>query len=177
VISNRALEFAEHLTVPPQRILFEKCLHILHGAHGDVAALKCAAQNRGYHWFNIDEENVTSQRDFLIRVGEALAFPKPSGQNWDAFEERLKDLTWLPGRWYVLLLQNVDAFVLRAPEDFRIVVEILISVSDYWWERRVPFHVFITGGESVFKATDREEFFGRICLHTDERTDPEQQSP
>src|SRR6266852_9437625 len=47
----------------------------------------------------------------------ALQFPSYFGENWDAFDECLTDLDWLPAEGYVLLITNSTHLLEAEPSD------------------------------------------------------------
>src|SRR5258708_36947570 len=47
----------------------------------------------------------------------ALQFPCYFGENWDAFDECLTDLTWLPAEAYVLLIVQSIQLLDKEPEE------------------------------------------------------------
>jgi hypothetical protein len=107
---------------------------------------------------------VSSKLQFFDAVGKAVSFPASWGRNWDAFDDCLKDLTWLSGRWYMCLLEDCERFALSSPEEFRTATEIIAGASDYWWERRVPFHLFLTGADTLF-SFEYGDLAERMCFH------------
>src|SRR5438067_11105146 len=94
-----ALRFADHLDVPPRRVIYEKCVHVLTGTAEELSALRWVAQSRSYHWFQADMSTVSSTLSLFDSIGKAFSFPGYWGRNWDALHDCLKDLTWLSGRW------------------------------------------------------------------------------
>ena len=46
--------------------------------------------------------------ELLAEFGRALEFPDYFGQNWDALQECLTDLSWLPGDIYVVLIERAN---------------------------------------------------------------------
>jgi hypothetical protein len=67
----------------------------------------------------------------------AFQFPCYFGENWNAFDECLADLEWLPASGYVLFVLNA-ADVLRdepSPE-FMTFTRLLHSISDEWRNTR-----------------------------------------
>jgi Barstar (barnase inhibitor) len=169
MIGNVELRLAEHLDIPPQRVIYEKCVHVLRTSSEELSALRWVATSRSYHWFQANMSAVESKHQFFDLVGRAGSFPPSWGRNWDAFEDSLKDLTWLTGRWYMFLLEDCDRFVRSSLKEFRTATEIFVSASDYWWERRVPLHLFLTGADPLF-SLDYGGIAHRICLHADAAT-------
>ena len=75
----------------------------------------------------------------LKGIAEALAFPDWFGENWDALEDCLTDLSWSGAAGHVLLFEGA-----RAGDDFGVLVDILQSAAEYWAGRGKPFFaVFI----------------------------------
>src|SRR5713226_6886521 len=97
----------------------------------------------------------------------ALQFPWYFGENWPAFDECIRDLSWLPADVYTLII--TDSVAVLSEEDekqFSIFVEILDKASrewgqpvetTEWWSRPAkPFHVIFQCAES-----ERAEFVSR----------------
>ncbi|WP_338594193.1 barstar family protein [Paenibacillus sp. Y5S-9] len=88
-----------------------------------------------------------------------LQFPSYFGENWNAFEECLNDLTWLQADAYVLCISNVEN-ILRLPNaDLKEFIGILVSSVREWEEGRdfgliqtepTPFNI-------VFQCTKNTE--------------------
>jgi RNAse (barnase) inhibitor barstar len=75
----------------------------------------------------------------LKGIAAALAFPHWFGENWDALEDCLTDLSWSGAPGHVLLFEGA-----RAGDDFGVLVDILQSAAEYWVGRGKPFFaVFI----------------------------------
>jgi hypothetical protein len=70
-----------------------------------------------------------SLASFFDESAAALQFPYYFGENWNAFDEVVNDLSWLPAEAYVLLFSSADQLLHDAPgADFRILVETLSEV-------------------------------------------------
>lgn len=63
----------------------------------------------------------------------ALQFPWYFGENWDALNECINDLEWLPTKSYVLLVSHVDAVLPESSKEFHIFAEILSGAAATWW--------------------------------------------
>lgn len=62
----------------------------------------------------------------------ALQFPYYFGNNWDAWDECLADLDWLPATQYVFFVTNVDALLSDTGNDFTVFISILEKVAKEW---------------------------------------------
>lgn len=80
----------------------------------------------------------------LARIAAALAFPKWFGGNWDALEDSLGDLSWLPADGHVLLIQGAQGML---ASDRRPLQDILASTAAFWAARKRPFFAVFLDGE------------------------------
>ena len=112
-------------------------------------------------------ERCPNERRLFKEWAAVLQFPDYFGNNWDALQECLADLEWLPAPGYVLIITNVDALLRGQDRAFQILLEILDTVSkewatpvppDVWWTRpAIPFRV-------VFHSKPENEEKGRQRL-------------
>jgi hypothetical protein len=66
---------------------------------------------------------VTSKQALLSALASQLTFPDYFGHNWDAFEECVRDLSWLPvGR---VMLKHADLPLINDLKNVRIYLTIL----------------------------------------------------
>ncbi|MEZ4557758.1 MAG: barstar family protein [Caldilineaceae bacterium] len=72
--------------------------------------------DQGWRAFYVDGAAVMDKASFLDAFAVALGFPSYFGQNWDALEECLTEMTWAPGTGYVILWDDVANFADAAPE-------------------------------------------------------------
>jgi RNAse (barnase) inhibitor barstar len=78
----------------------------------------------------------------------ALEFPDYFGHNWDALEECLADLEWMPAKGYVLLVTDAHCVIPDEEEEYETLLEVLSDAGEAWSKgqtaegRRAPFHVF-----------------------------------
>lgn len=87
----------------------------------------------------------------LRELAEAFAFPAHFGQNWDALDDCLGDLEWLPGSGYLLVVRDADRLLRGRDADYRTLIEILRSVGAEWSQPRSgptsrparPFHTLL----------------------------------
>ena len=95
-------------------------------------------------------------------MARALEFPDYFGHNWDAVEECLADLEWLPAKGYVLLFTDAQLILPDDEEEFATFLEVLSDAGEAWGsgqagregKRPVPFHTLLTvseGEQSKFR--------------------------
>jgi hypothetical protein len=99
----------------------------------------------------IDGRRGRTKRGLLAEFARALKFPADSGRNWDAFEELLADLEWLPAKGYLVIVTDADELLAEDPDDYDTFIEITKDVAKEWATPRrgesarpaVPFHVLL----------------------------------
>lgn len=98
---------------------------------------------------------------------QALAFPDYFGHNWDALEECLADLEWLPAKGYIILIADAQAVLPDDEEEYETLLEVLDDAGEAWSKgqtaegRRATFHVVFVIAEqdkSKRKRWELEEF-------------------
>ena len=114
----------------------EPWLHVLVATPGEAAdaALtwqRAGAGRRAARWLRGPKMRTTA--GLFDEVAAALQFPPYFGENWDALDECLTDLEWLPADAYALLV--LDAIYLldrEGPEPRRILWETLARAALEW---------------------------------------------
>src|SRR5574341_275555 len=61
----------------------------------------------------------------FTEFAKVLELPDYFGHNWDALEECLADLEWMPARGYVLLLTEAEQILPKDEDDYATLLEIL----------------------------------------------------
>src|SRR5689334_22788168 len=62
----------------------------------------------GFAVRKIEGRRGRTKRGLLAEFARSLGFPADSGRNWDAFEELLASLDWLPAKGYLLIVTDAD---------------------------------------------------------------------
>lgn len=90
-----------------------------------------------------DLHRARGKKAVLGAMAAAFAVPAGFGGNWDALNDVLQDLSWLPGReqGIVLRLSGTAGFSTAAPEEFALLLEILAEAAAYWREKKRVFIV------------------------------------
>lgn len=90
---------------------------------GVIASIAEAA---GWRFLHLDLGNVDSKYEFLKAAGTTLGFPEWAGHNWDAFEELVNDLSWLPpAEGYLLLIERSSRLADADEASLRMALDIL----------------------------------------------------
>lgn len=98
------------------------------GGRAGVRQLARIVEDAGWRFLYLDAGKVHEKHHFLAAMAGVLQFPEWAGHNWDAFEELLNDLSWLPPvQGYVLVLDRLGDFSRRHPGDMQIAVDILAT--------------------------------------------------
>lgn len=91
--------------------------------------------------FNFDAANKLSEQTFLSQIAVAMQFPEYFGNNWDALDECLRDLSWVPASGYVLVVHNARHLWKHSPEIAGKFVESWLFAAEQWATERIPFHL------------------------------------
>ena len=129
--------------------LLDRCSPGVFVAESPESALLFAAEamHDGLFVAWIDGKRVTSKEEFLTLVAQALEFPGYYGRNWDAFDECIRDLAWLPARGHVLVLDEYQWFAQRDPENWNIALAILKEAANTWLRTETPMYVLLRGAK------------------------------
>lgn len=104
-----------------------------------------------------DGSDCKNRSDLFTQLARLLEFPAYFGRNWDALDECITDLEWMPGRGYVLIVKNADRLLSEETQDiYDIFIRIMKKAGEEWstpqageWARSgIPFHVLLTVSKS-----------------------------
>lgn len=81
----------------------------------------------------------------------AFDFPDYFGHNWDALEECLADLEWMPAKGYLVLLINAEHVLPECEDEYETFLEVISDAGEAWGtgqagmgtNRATPFHVIL----------------------------------
>ncbi|MFM9971348.1 MAG: barstar family protein [Burkholderiales bacterium] len=113
----------------------------------DVRQLAQAANDAGLKVWRVDIGHAHDKKDFLASLAKALDFPQTFGGNWDALADCLRDLSWVEGKGYVVILEKSKHFHAAHQEEFDIAIDILAEAAEYWKSEGRPFWGLIGGPE------------------------------
>jgi RNAse (barnase) inhibitor barstar len=114
----------------------------------DKNILTSLANESEYKLFHLNGLHIRTKDELLKSLAYSMEFPNYFGHNWDALEECLTDLEWLPAKGYILLFSHPKNFINNSSADFDTFIEIVTSVSKYWAAQQIRFLViFVTEDE------------------------------
>ena len=94
---------------------------------------------------------VTEKIALLRRIAAALGFPAWFGENWDALEDCLTDLSWREAQGHVLVLQG---FQFLPADDLGVLIDVLTTAAEFWAARGKPFFAVFIDPERTIALAD-----------------------
>lgn len=109
--------------------------------------LEAAGQAAGLAVARIPLGSATSKESLLRAVSAALEFPDWFGENWDALEDCLTDLSWRPAEAHLLVFERPE----RLPRDVMdVFLDVLESAARKWAAEDARFFaVFADPGQGL----------------------------
>ena len=99
---------------------------------GDDAPVTLPAPPTGFVVRTLDGRRCRTKRSLLDEMARVLGFPAHFGRTWDALEDCLTDLGWLPGAGYRLIVLAADRLLARDPAGYATFVALLEDVGRAW---------------------------------------------
>ncbi|MFZ7133299.1 MAG: barstar family protein [Eubacteriales bacterium] len=151
-------------------------VYITHVTQGSVNSyvdkLKIGLMNKSYT-ATISGDLIKNKQDILETFKQIFQFPDYFGNNWDALEECINDLSWLNSKAYLLILINPDKMQLNE-QDMQLLFSILLNSAHNWKQGRyfnrnfitppTPFHLLLIFGQHKNKTNK----FIKILRESDE---------
>ncbi|HET9734974.1 MAG TPA: barstar family protein [Burkholderiales bacterium] len=94
----------------------------------------------------VDLAGAAGKEALLERLAQALGFPDWFGDNWDALEDCLTDLSWRAGSGHAILLERHGELAL---DDLGMLIEVLGAAAEHWAGRGRPFFAVFVDPEAV----------------------------
>jgi Barstar (barnase inhibitor) len=104
-----------------------------------------ALAERGLALLDLSAGGLTREEELLDGLAKTFQFPSYWGRNWDAVDECLRDLEWLPARGCVLRVWEAAALWQRLPFAAGALVESWLLGAEEWAREGVAFHLFFLG--------------------------------
>lgn len=108
-----------------------------------IEELSSLSQEYNFQVVYIDGKNVTNKAEFIKAAAEAMNFPGYFGDNWDAFNDCINDLSWLAANGYILLYTHPDNFAQNDPLEWSIALDVFQEAVEYWAGTDTPMYVLL----------------------------------
>lgn len=109
----------------------------------DLAGVEDHFAEKGWRAFQVDGRLIVDKRSFLETMAAAMAFPGYVAGNWDAFEEAIRDLEWVPATGYLIIYDYPQVFAAYQPGAWQTALSILRSAIADWRAYDVPLLVLL----------------------------------
>lgn len=95
----------------------------------------------GFHY--VEGHRIASKGALLADMGQVFRFPGYAGQNWDAFEELMRDLEWLPLQPRLLVWDDPQTLARSQPSAWATARSILAEAVHHWQETPAPLLILL----------------------------------
>jgi hypothetical protein len=105
----------------------------------DDIAMNANRRTAGLVWI-VRGQRCGTKSELLREWGAALQFPSYFGENWDAFEDCVNDLDWLPGKSRTIIVTNTHRILQSSRSEWRTFIDVLRSSCEGSTPRRSNHH-------------------------------------
>jgi RNAse (barnase) inhibitor barstar len=116
-----------------------QCIH--YGSIQEVEQVVGELHKLGIMVLSESVENVKSDSEILNLLAKTMKFPDYFGQNWDALDECLSDMEWLPAKGYALFLYDSEKLWQHATHTAGKLVSAWLFAAENWSHEGIPFHL------------------------------------
>ncbi len=118
-------------------------------SRASLATLQAEAEEAGWQLFYLDGATFHDKAGFLAAAKDAFDMPNYVGNNWDAFEEAINDLSWAPAAGYAVVFDDAAGLDDGDPAAFATAVDILNTTAQNWQQEGKPFYALVRGAGRV----------------------------
>jgi hypothetical protein len=116
-----------------------------------VDSIADAVRGSELSFATVSLKDVTEKIPLLRRIAAALGFPRWFGENWDALEDCLTDLSWREARGQVLA---IEGFQFLPADELGVLIDVMISAAEFWAGRGKPFFAVFIDPERALMLAD-----------------------
>jgi RNAse (barnase) inhibitor barstar len=89
--------------------------------------------DKGLCYVDIEGDLIKDSNSLFLEMSEKLKFPEYFGKNWNALQDCLRDLEWIPSDYgYIIIWSNASIMMMTSPDEFFEFMNILQYVNEYW---------------------------------------------
>ena len=100
---------------------------------------------------NFARISISGKASLMQDIAKALGFPDWFGDNWDALEDCLTDLSWREAEGHVLVFEG---FQFLPEDDLGVLIDVLISAAEFWAGQGKPFFAVFIDPERLLGLAD-----------------------
>jgi hypothetical protein len=110
-----------------------------------MGSIRTALEASGFAAFSVGLEDAGGKAGILDAIATGLGFPAWVGRNWDALEDALRDLSWLPSgvRGRALLVEGAEHPGAGSHAELEVLEDVLGSAVASWAGTDRPLVVVI----------------------------------
>lgn len=108
------------------------------------------------HLSRIDLAGCEDDEALFQRMASHLRFPAWFGYNWDALQDCLRDLSWLPEGGHALVFEHLVQFRDADEDGFDTLLDILDTVAEEAEVHDQPWQVFMVLPDAEFDQAEAE---------------------
>ncbi len=82
--------------------------------------------------YTINLRNISSPRGLFLTISRQLRFPDYFGHNWNALDDCMRDLAWIPAAHVVVEFKHLPVLAEQSPQLHATLVESLDMWRDHW---------------------------------------------
>ena len=98
------------------------------------------------------ENAIDSKRSLIRSIAKSLLFPEYCGENWDAFDECINDLSWLTAKNIAIVLEKADDLLRLPLEDYTIFIKTITGAMDELKGEGISLHfVFVCSNAALLQ--------------------------
>lgn len=116
-----------------------QCIHFT--SHDTVAILQGQLLEQGIVSATVEAAQISSKEELLVAIAKALRFPDYFGGNWDALNDCLRDMKWLPSAGCVLFLLGADNLWRSNSQQAGQLIESWLLAAEFWSQQSIPLHL------------------------------------
>jgi barstar (barnase inhibitor) len=80
----------------------------------------------------IDGDRCSTKQELMSMFARALRFPSYFGYNWDAFEEGVRDLEWMPPRGaHAIVITRAERVLVDSAADYQTFIDVMRATGEY----------------------------------------------
>ena len=144
-----------------------RIIHVFSNDREIGSVIEECAEKLRFEVFRVAGSLVHNKDTLLTSISQAMRFPEYFGHNWDALEECLTDLQWIPSHGYIVLFEEPDLLAELSPRTLVTFLKIVISAAKEWANSHVPFNLVLVDGSTMRSFLEEHGFVGHYVTHYD----------